>query len=74
MALRLSPDLPPVLTSAQVAGIFRVNSKTVDRWARQRWLTGFRSPSDCWWFRREMVEQFLNQARHLGRPQIGGRP
>lgn len=65
MALRLPPDLPEVLKADRVASLFQVDPKSVARWARSGKLTGFRSPSGSWLFRRAEVERFLNS---------GGRP
>ncbi|MFE3461389.1 helix-turn-helix domain-containing protein [Nocardiopsis aegyptia] len=38
----LAPE--PVLTSSEVAALFRVDIKTVSRWANQRRLPSFQTP------------------------------
>ena len=37
-------EVEPLLTPAQVASIFKVDSKTVSRWAKQGKLTSYRTP------------------------------
>ena len=38
-----SPDAEPLLTPAEVAALFRVDPKTVTRWAKQGKLTSIRT-------------------------------
>jgi excisionase family DNA binding protein len=37
------PEAEPLLTPAEVAALFRVDPKTVTRWAKSGWLTSIRT-------------------------------
>ena len=65
-----APD--PLLTPAEVAVLFRVNPKTVSRWARSGKLTSIRTLGGHRRFRASEVEAWLEE-RRLERPS-GRRP
>lgn len=51
-------DMPPdVLTPSQVAAQFAVSVATVNRWADEGRLAGFRTPTGRWRFRRTDIEK-----------------
>lgn len=50
-----------LLTPSEVASLFRVNPKTVTRWARAGKLTAIRTLGGHRRFRRSEVEKFLAQ-------------
>ena len=56
---REAPD--PLLTPAEVAVLFRVNPKTVSRWARSGKLTSIRTLGGHRRFRASEIRQFLEQ-------------
>lgn len=60
MADRNSSDA--LLTPAEVAQMFRVNPKTVTRWARAGKITAIRTLGGHRRFRRSEIEQFLREA------------
>jgi excisionase family DNA binding protein len=62
MADRNSPDA--LLTPAEVAQMFRVNPKTVTRWARAGKITAIRTLGGHRRFRRSEIEKFLAEAEH----------
>ena len=63
MADRNSPDA--LLTPAEVAALFRVNPKTVTRWARAGKITAIRTLGGHRRFRASEIRQYLAEAeRH----------
>ena len=50
-----------LLTSAEVAQLFRVSTKTVSRWARLGQLPVIRTPSGQLRFRRRDVDEFIRR-------------
>ena len=63
MADRNSPDA--LLTHAEVAALFRVNPKTVTRWARAGKITAIRTLGGHRRFRASEIRQYLAEAeRH----------
>jgi excisionase family DNA binding protein len=57
-----------LLTPSEVASLFRVNPKTVTRWARAGKLNAIRTLGGHRRFRRSEVEQFLAQAEQQAEP------
>ena len=53
-------ELPGLLTATQVAELFRVDIKTVMRWARNGDLTSFLIPGGRRWFPRTDIDHYLN--------------
>jgi len=60
-----APD-DPLLTPAEVAALFRVNPKTVTRWARAGKITAIRTLGGHRRFRESEVRQFLDQQDQSG--------
>lgn len=56
-------DSAEVLTPSEVAAIFRVDPKTVSRWAQQGTLACFFTPGGHRRYRRADVEALLNRGR-----------
>ncbi len=54
-----SPALPELLTPAEVAELFRVDPKTVTRWAKTGKLSSIRTVGGHRRFRRAEVEAWL---------------
>lgn len=52
--LERAPD--DLLTSGEVAQIWRVDTKTVSRWANAGLITGLQTPGGTWRFRRADIE------------------
>lgn len=52
-------ELPEVLTPGEVAQLFRVDAKTVSRWANQDRIASFVTPGGHRRFRREAVLELL---------------
>lgn len=48
-----------LLTSAEVADLFRVDTVTVTKWATDGKLVGFQTPGGHWRFRRADVDALL---------------
>ena len=59
MAAALTPEAEPLLTPAEVATIFRVDPKTVTRWAQAGKLTAIRTPGGHRRFRESEVRALL---------------
>lgn len=59
MSTLLPPGTPDALTPREVATIFRVDSKTVTRWADKGKLPCFRTPAGHRRFHRADVEALL---------------
>lgn len=62
MAEHETPDA--LLTPSEVAALFRVNPKTVTRWARAGKITAIRTLGGHRRFRASEVRAFLAQAEH----------
>jgi excisionase family DNA binding protein len=62
MADRDAPDA--LLTPAEVAALFRVNPKTVTRWARAGKITAIRTLGGHRRFRASEIRQHLADAEH----------
>jgi excisionase family DNA binding protein len=54
------PVLEPMLTSGEVAVMFRVDSKTVTRWAKDGKLTSIRTPGGHHRYRESEIRALLN--------------
>jgi excisionase family DNA binding protein len=63
MSGRKIPDADRLLTPAEVAAIFRVDPKTVTRWARDGRLTAVRTLGGHRRYRETEVLALLNEAR-----------
>jgi excisionase family DNA binding protein len=59
MAHESIPETPELLTPSEVARLFRVNAKTVSRWARAGKLTSIRTIGGHRRFRRNEVEALV---------------
>lgn len=61
MPTRRAPDLvaEPLLTTAEVAAMFRVRTQTVTRWAETGWLTSIRTPGGHYRYRASEVDELL---------------
>ena len=60
---QLPQDLPSagdLLTSGEVAAAFRVDPKTVIRWAEVGWLSSLQTPGGHWRFRAAEVWDLLS--------------
>lgn len=55
----MDTNYPPLMTPAEVAAAFRVDPKTVTRWARAGRLTSVRTLGGHRRYRREDVERLL---------------
>lgn len=60
-------DLPELLTPAEVADLFRVDPKTVSRWAARGLIPVIRTPGGHGRFRRDDVWELLKrvESRHV---------
>jgi excisionase family DNA binding protein len=56
----------PLLTPAEVAAMFRVDPKTVARWAKSGRLSAIRTPGGHRRFREAEVRSYLGQPRPTG--------
>jgi excisionase family DNA binding protein len=63
----IQPD-SPLLTPAEVAALFRVDPKTVTRWAQQGKLRSIRTLGGHRRYREAEVQEFLHRPAHQGRP------
>jgi excisionase family DNA binding protein len=54
-----------LLTPSEVAQMFRVNPKTVTRWARAGKITAIRTLGGHRRFRASEIQRFLNDAEHV---------
>lgn len=53
-------DADPMMVSEEVAALFRVNAKTVDRWAESRVIAAIKTPGGGkWLFRESEVRRHL---------------
>ena len=67
----MRPDAEPpnrLLTPAEVAALFRVDPKTVTRWAQQGKLHSIRTLGGHRRYREAEILAFLAEARHLPSP------
>jgi excisionase family DNA binding protein len=66
------PSLPgetePLLTPKEVAELFRVDPKTVTRWARAGRLTSIRTPGGHRRYREDEVRALLHRGEGKGQP------
>ena len=62
MALQEQPDA--LLTPAEVAALFRVNPKTVTRWARAGEITAIRTLGGHRRFRASEIRRCIQQMEH----------
>jgi excisionase family DNA binding protein len=62
MALQEQPDA--LLTPAEVAALFRVNPKTVTRWARAGKITAIRTLGGHRRFRASEIRRCIQQMEH----------
>jgi excisionase family DNA binding protein len=58
-----APD--PLLTPAEVAAMFRVNPKTVTRWARAGKITAIRTLGGHRRFRASEINRCLEEMQHM---------
>jgi excisionase family DNA binding protein len=68
-------DGDPFLTGDEVAALFRVDPRTVSRWARTGRLPGTRTPGaghGVWRFRRSVVRQALMDDETVGEGSTDG--
>lgn len=56
------PEPDPLLTAAEVGAMFRVDSKTVTRWARAGKVTSIRTPGGQWRYRKAEIMALLNRS------------
>ena len=63
MAAR-TPEAEPLLTPAEVATMFRVDPKTVTRWAKAGKLTSIRTLGGHRRFRSSEIKRCLEQMEH----------
>ncbi len=66
MVTRISEDADTLLTPAEVAKIFRVDPKTVTRWAKAGKLSSIRTLGGHRRYRADEVRRFLEGARQQG--------
>jgi excisionase family DNA binding protein len=59
------PHAEALLTPAEVAALFRVNPKTVTRWARAGKITAIRTLGGHRRFRASEIRQCLEQMEHM---------
>lgn len=72
MASTDDPDAPdPLLTPSEVAQLFRVNPKTVTRWARAGKLTAIRTLGGHRRFRASEITRCLEELSHEDTPIPG---
>ena len=64
MPEQTQPD--PLLTPAEVAALFRVNPKTVTRWARAGKITTIRTLGGHRRFRASEIRRSLEEMQHQG--------
>ena len=55
-----TPDAEPLLTPAEVATMFRVDPKTVTRWAKAGKLTSIRTPVHVWQGRHDRMVPYAH--------------
>jgi excisionase family DNA binding protein len=64
----ISQDMPDLMTPAEVAAVFRVDPKTVTRWARAGRLSSIRTPSGHRRFRTAEIRALLDGDQEQQRP------
>ena len=57
------PEIENLLTPAEVAAMFRVDPKTVTRWAKAGLLESFRTPGGHRRYRPRDVEELMNRSQ-----------
>jgi excisionase family DNA binding protein len=62
----VGPRPEPVMTTGEVAKLFGVDPKTVNRWAHDGRLDSFRTPGGHLRFRESVVRAFLFAAERQG--------
>ncbi len=60
--MRMAERLAPALTPQQVADLLAVTPETVNRWADEGKLTGFKTPGKRWRFRQNDIADFMAAA------------
>lgn len=60
------PESEPMLTPAEVATMFRVDPKTVTRWAQKGWLSSVRTPGGHRRYREAEVRALLAEVPQDG--------
>jgi excisionase family DNA binding protein len=68
MATSMPAPADRLLTASEVATLFRVDPKTVTRWARSGKLTSIRTPGGQRRFRQTEVQAFLTDEPWSGAP------
>jgi excisionase family DNA binding protein len=63
----LPEEIEPLLTPAEVAALFRVDPKTVTRWAKAGLLTSIRTPGGHRRYKEDEVRAMLRR-RETGEP------
>jgi excisionase family DNA binding protein len=69
------PDIRPenrLLTPSEVAALFRVDPKTVTRWAQQGKLHSIRTLGGHRRYSEAEIQQFLNDPQHVPLPRAAG--
>jgi excisionase family DNA binding protein len=67
-----SPSVDPLLTPAEVAAVFRVDPKTVTRWAKAGKLTSIRTLGGHRRYREAEILSILNHSAQTGPGQPAG--
>lgn len=70
--MNLPDDTPELLSTSEVAEIFRVSRNTVVAWASKALLEHTRTPSGQFRFFRRSVEQVLRHSHRGGHARPGG--
>lgn len=65
MTISRSPETDPLLTPSEVATLFRVDPKTVTRWAKAGKLTSIRTLGGHRRYRETEVRSLLDDNTHL---------
>lgn len=52
---------PKYLTTGEVASLFRVDMKTVDRWAKAGRITGVKTPGGHWRFSASHIKRVVEE-------------
>lgn len=71
----MRPDIRPenrLLTPSEVAALFRVDPKTVTRWAQQGKLHSIRTLGGHRRYSEAEIQQFLNDPQHVPLPRAAG--
>lgn len=65
----MTPDVPEILAASDVARLFRVDPKTVTRWANDGKIPSFRTLGGHRRYRRSDIEKVLGEAVQPRRPE-----